>query len=163
MRNLRLTVSYDGTCYHGWQRQPNALTVEEAFGAAAAKILDHEVRMSAGARTDAGVHAMGQVVNFRTEKGIDCTSLRRGLNSLLPRDIRVLDAADADESFHARYSTKSKTYVYCILNRRDNSPFLVQICAPFTAFPRYGLDEGCRPGSRRGTRFLGLQEEGRGV
>ncbi len=124
MRNLRLTVSYDGTGYHGWQRQPNALTVEEAFGAAAGRILDHEVRMSAAARTDAGVHAMGQVVNFGTEKGIDCTSLRRGLNSLLPRDIRVLDAADADETFHARYSTKSKTYVYCILNRQDNSPFL---------------------------------------
>ncbi len=123
-RNVRLTVSYDGTGYHGWQRQPNAPTVEEAFRAAVERILDHEVKLRAGARTDAGVHAMGQVVSLRTEKTIDCTALRRGLNSLLPRDIRALDASDADDAFHARYSAKSKTYVYCILNRPCNSPFL---------------------------------------
>ena len=131
MRNVRLTVSYDGTGYHGWQRQPNAPTVEEAFRAAVERILDHEVRMSAGARTDAGVHAMGQVVNFRTEKTIDCTALQRGLNSLLPRDIRALDASDADDAFHARYSAKGKTYVYCILNRPCNSPFLARYVLHF--------------------------------
>ena len=131
MRNLRLTVSYDGTCYHGWQRQPNAPTVEEAFRAAVGRVLDHEVKLYAGARTDAGVHAMGQVVSLRTEKSIDGLSLRRGVNSLLPRDIRALDATDADDAFHARYSAKSKTYVYCILNRPCNSPFLTRYVLHF--------------------------------
>ena len=123
-RNIRLTVSYDGTCYHGWQLQPNAITVEETLKAVVERILDHKAKLHAGARTDAGVHAMGQVVNFTTCKRIDAVSLARGLNSLLPGDIRVRDGRDCDETFHARYSAKSKTYVYCILNRPFNSPFL---------------------------------------
>ena len=69
---------------------------------------------------------MGQVINFTTWKTIDHSALARGLNSLLPRDIRVRDARDADAAFHARYSAKSKTYVYCILNRPHNSPFLAR-------------------------------------
>ncbi|MGD0231579.1 MAG: tRNA pseudouridine(38-40) synthase TruA, partial [Syntrophorhabdales bacterium] len=129
-------MSYDGTRYHGWQRQPNAATVEETLNAAIARILDHEVKLYAGARTDAGVHAMGQVVNFRTEKGIDHTGIRRGLNSLLPRDIRAGDVRDVDEAFHARYSAKSKTYIYCILNRACNSPFLARYVLHFP----YALD-----------------------
>jgi tRNA pseudouridine38-40 synthase len=124
LRNIRLTVSYDGTAYHGWQRQPNALTVEEVLTGAIGRILDHEVKLYAGARTDAGVHAMGQVVNFACGKPIGCEALAKGVNSVLPRDIRVRDAGDVDASFHARYSAKRKTYVYCILNRRVNSPFL---------------------------------------
>jgi len=125
-RNLCLTVSYDGGGYHGWQSQPNAVTVEETLRAAIERILDHKVKIYAGARTDTGVHAMGQVINFTTWKTIDHSALARGLNSLLPRDIRVRDARDADAAFHARYSAKSKTYVYCILNRPHNSPFLAR-------------------------------------
>jgi tRNA pseudouridine38-40 synthase len=124
MRNIRLTVSYDGTNYHGWQCQPNAVTVQETLQKAVERILDHEVKMVGGARTDTGVHAMGQVVNFGTEKGIESRGLIRGLNSMLPRDIRIRGAEDVDEAFHARYSARSKTYVYCILNRPYNSPFL---------------------------------------
>jgi tRNA pseudouridine38-40 synthase len=124
MRNIRLTLSYDGTNYHGWQIQPNAVSVEETVRGAVQKILDHEVKIYAGGRTDAGVHAMGQVANFFTEKGIGTTNLVRGLNSLLPRDIRAWNANDEVDSFHARYSAKSKTYVYCILNQPHNSPFL---------------------------------------
>ncbi len=124
MRNIRLTVSYDGTNYHGWQCQPNAVTVQETLQKAVERILDHEVKIIGGARTDAGVHAMGQVVNFGTVKGIENHGLIRGLNSMLPRDIRIRGAEDVDEAFHARYSAKSKTYVYCILNRPYNSPFL---------------------------------------
>jgi len=130
-RNIRLTVSYDGTCYHGWQCQPNAITVEETLKAAIARILDHKVKLHAGARTDSGVHAMGQVVNAATWKAIDHLSLTRGLNSLLPVDIRVRSARDCDEAFHARYSAKSKTYVYCILNRPCNSPFLARYVLHF--------------------------------
>lgn len=125
-RNISLTVSYDGTTYHGWQCQPNAIAVEEVLRGAVERILNHEVKIIAGARTDTGVHAMGQVINFRTSKGFDHMSLARGLNSLLPRDIRVGDVRDVDEGFHARYSAKSKTYVYCILNQPHNSPFLAR-------------------------------------
>jgi tRNA pseudouridine38-40 synthase len=124
MRNIVLTVAYDGTCYHGWQCQPNAVTVQEVFTKTVEKILDHPVKIHAGGRTDTGVHAMGQVINFHTEKTIAPRSLVKGLNSLLPRDIRVKDAREKEPSFHARYSAKSKTYAYCILNTPYNSPFL---------------------------------------
>jgi len=125
-RNVRLTVAYDGTNYHGWQRQPNATTVEETLKTAIERILDHDVKIIGGARTDTGVHAMGQVINFETIKTIDHTSLSRGLNSMLPRDIRIREAHDADPAFHARYSARSKIYVYCILSQRHNSPFLTR-------------------------------------
>jgi len=124
MRNIVLTIAYDGTQYHGWQCQPNALTVQEVFSKTVEKILDHPVKIYAGGRTDTGVHAMGQVINFYTEKQIELASLAKGLNSLLPRDIRVKDTREEGSSFHARYSAKAKTYVYCILNAQYNSPFL---------------------------------------
>jgi tRNA pseudouridine38-40 synthase len=125
-RNVCLIVSYDGTNYHGWQRQPNAQTVEETLKGAVERILDHEVRLIGGARTDTGVHAMGQVVNFVTGKTISHNNLCRGLNSMLPRDIRIRSASDVDEGFHSRYSARSKVYVYCILNQVYNSPFLTR-------------------------------------
>jgi tRNA pseudouridine38-40 synthase len=124
VRNLSLILAYDGTNYHGWQCQPDVVTIEETVRGAVQKILDHETKVYAGARTDSGVHALGQVVNFRTEKGIGHSNLIKGLNSLLPADIRVMGASDVDEDFHARYSARSKTYVYCILNDVLNSPFL---------------------------------------
>jgi tRNA pseudouridine38-40 synthase len=100
------------------------LTVQEVFSKTVEKILDHPVKIYAGGRTDTGVHAMGQVINFNTEKQIELASLAKGLNSLLPRDIRVKDTREEGSSFHARYSAKAKTYVYCILNAQYNSPFL---------------------------------------
>ena len=124
MRNIVITIAYDGTNYHGWQCQPNAVTVQEVLHKAVEKILDHPVKIYAGGRTDAGVHAMGQVANFFTEKKIELSNLTKGLNSILPRDIRVRDTHEGDQSFHARYSAKAKTYVYCILNAQYNSPFL---------------------------------------
>jgi tRNA pseudouridine38-40 synthase len=124
MRNIVLTVAYDGTNYHGWQCQPNALTIQEVLNKAVGKILDHPVTIYGGGRTDSGVHAMGQVVNFSTERAIELRSLARGLNSLLPGDIRVKGAREEGPFFHARYSAKMKTYVYCILNTLYNSPFL---------------------------------------
>jgi tRNA pseudouridine38-40 synthase len=126
MRNISLRLAYDGTNYHGWQWQPGVVTVEQKVREALQKILDHETKIYAGARTDSGVHAMDQVVNFVTEKGIALQNLSRGLNSLLPPDIRVMGARDVDESFHARYSARSKIYVYCILNELSNSPFLIR-------------------------------------
>ncbi|HPU29841.1 MAG TPA: tRNA pseudouridine(38-40) synthase TruA [Syntrophorhabdaceae bacterium] len=123
MRNIKLTISYDGTNYHGWQCQPDRKTIQETIKKAIERIVNHEVKVFGGARTDSGVHAMGQVANFFTEKTIDLLSLKKGLNSLLPKDIRVLDAKDVDNDFHARYSAKSKTYVYIILNTPFDSPF----------------------------------------
>ena len=125
-RNVSLIVAYDGTNYHGWQRQPNATPVEETLTVAIERILDHDVKIIGGARTDTGVHAMGQVVNFATGKTIDHGSLCRGLNSMLPRDIRIRAARDVEPAFHARYSAKSKIYVYCVLSQRYNSPFLTR-------------------------------------
>ncbi len=126
MRNISLALAYDGTNYHGWQRQPGVVTVEQRVREALFKILDHETRVYAGARTDSGVHAMDQVINFVTHKGIALQNLSRGLNSLLPPDIRVMGAREVDEGFHARYSARSKTYVYCILNELSISPFLIR-------------------------------------
>lgn len=102
------------------------MTVEQKVREAVTKILNHEIKMYAGARTDSGVHAMGQVINFATEKEIALNNLSRGLNSILPRDIRVMDAREEEESFHARYSARCKTYVYCILNQLPISPFLIR-------------------------------------
>ncbi len=123
MRNICLIVSYDGTDYHGWQCQPALTTVEQTLREKIEKITDHSVKIYGGARTDSGVHAYGQVVNFFTESAIELRGLIRGLNSQLPADIRVRDAREVDEGFHARYSTKSKVYVYAILNSPYNSPF----------------------------------------
>jgi tRNA pseudouridine38-40 synthase len=145
MRNIRLTLSYDGTNYHGWQIQPNAISVEETLKGAIAKILDHDVKIFAGGRTDAGVHAMGQVANFFTHKAIGNENLVRGLNSLLPADIRIRESIDAETSFHARYSAKSKTYVYCILNQPHNSPFLTR----YVLHAPYGLDVPAMRGAIR--------------
>lgn len=126
MRNVSLVVAYEGTNYHGWQCQPGVVTVQETLQGAIQKILDHEIKLYAGARTDGGVHAMGQVVNFRTDKGIGSYNLAKGLNSLLPQDIRVISGADVDDAFHARYSARSKVYFYCILNQASSSPFLTR-------------------------------------
>jgi tRNA pseudouridine38-40 synthase len=125
-RNICLVLEYDGTSYHGWQYQPNAVTLQEIVQRNIEKILNHPIIIYAAGRTDAGVHAFGQVINFFTTKAIKVTDLSRGLNSLLPADIRVKDARDVDESFHARYSAKSKSYIYCILNTRYHSPFHVR-------------------------------------
>ena len=106
MRNIALVLAYDGTNYHGWQRQPEVVTVEQKVREALEKILDHETTIYAGARTDSGVHAMGQVINFATHKSIGLSNLWSGLNSMLPSDIRVMEACAAAEDFHARYSAR---------------------------------------------------------
>jgi tRNA pseudouridine38-40 synthase len=124
MRNIRLTVAYDGTDYHGWQCQPKVRTVEETLRERIEKVLDHPVKLYAAGRTDAGVHALRQVVNLRTERAIPCDNFVLGVNSLLPKDVRLHEARDVDENFHARYSARNKSYLYIILNQPHASPFL---------------------------------------
>jgi len=123
MRNIALVVSYDGTAYHGWQCQPDLITIQQVLQERIENIVNHKIKIYGGARTDSGVHAFGQTVNFFTESKIDLRGLTRGLNSHLPTDIRIRDAREVDEHFHARYSAKSKIYIYSILNTPYNSPF----------------------------------------
>ncbi|MBM4275421.1 MAG: tRNA pseudouridine(38-40) synthase TruA [Deltaproteobacteria bacterium] len=122
MRNIRLLLEYDGTRYHGWQRQKNALTIQEVLEAALGKLTGEAVKVLGSGRTDAGVHARGQVANFRTSVTIPLKAFHEGLNSMLPYDIAVLEAAEAPPDFHARKSARSKTYEYRILNRSTRSP-----------------------------------------
>ena len=120
-RNVKLTIEYDGTDYHGWQRQPNGPTVQQALEEAAERIVEHPVTLYGSGRTDAGVHALGQVASFHTRSTIPADRLPYALNSALPRDIVVLAAEDVPAEFHARYSARGKTYRYSIL-RRDVAP-----------------------------------------
>ena len=122
LRNIRLLLEYDGTRYHGWQRQMDAATIQGVVEAAVARLTGEAIALIGSGRTDAGVHALGQVANFRTQSAIPLQAFHKGLNSLLPRDIAVLSAAEAPPSFHARKSARAKTYEYRILNRETRSP-----------------------------------------
>ncbi|HUS27082.1 MAG TPA: tRNA pseudouridine(38-40) synthase TruA [Kofleriaceae bacterium] len=122
MRHIRLVVEYDGSQLHGWQRQHGVPTVQEHLEIALAKLLTHEVQVTGASRTDAGVHARGQVASFRTERPIPVHGVRRGLNSLLPPDIAIRDASEVPEDFHPRFSATGKHYRYTILARPERSP-----------------------------------------
>jgi len=116
-RNVKLTVEYDGTNYHGWQRQPNAATIQQALEEGIEQIVGHPVTLHASGRTDAGVHALGQVASFRTHSTIPAEQLHHAINSAIPQDIAVIRAEDVPDDFHARYWAKSKTYRYRIVCR----------------------------------------------
>jgi tRNA pseudouridine38-40 synthase len=114
VRNLRLTLEYDGTDFHGWQRQPELRTVQGTLEHAAGILLRHPVQAWGCARTDAGVHARGYVSNLHTESDLSLVRLASGLNALLPDDVVVTAVADAAEDFHARFSARSRRYTYRI-------------------------------------------------
>lgn len=122
MRHIRLIVEYDGTDLCGWQRQANGPTVQGHLEAALGKLLAHEVTVVGASRTDAGVHARGQVASFRTERAIPLHGIRRGLNSLLPPAIAVAEASEVADDFHPRFSATGKHYRYLVLTRGDRSP-----------------------------------------
>ena len=115
-RNIKLVIAYDGAAYHGWQRQADGIdTVQQRIEAAAADVLRHEVTVFGAGRTDAGVHAAGQVANlYTTNLAIPLRGLRRAMNSRLPRDVAVVSAADVPAEFHASRSAIGKTYRYRI-------------------------------------------------
>src|SRR5437016_13793441 len=112
MRNLKLTLAYDGTEFHGWQIQPQLRTVQGELQQALQKLFNHGINVTGSGRTDAGVHAHGQVANVETLRAMDTDAVLRGANALLPRDVRVLNVEEAVPEFHARRSAKSKTYEY---------------------------------------------------
>jgi tRNA pseudouridine38-40 synthase len=117
MQNYRITIEYDGTNYHGWQRQTDDRTIQGTIEAALSTMTGEDVALIGSGRTDAGVHALGQVANFRTARTLVPQAFQAGLNSLLHDDIVITNCALADQAFHARYDVKTKTYCYHILNR----------------------------------------------
>lgn len=124
MRNLKMTIEYDGSNYFGWQRQSGFVTVQEILEETIRKITQEKVTVNGSSRTDAGVHAINQVANFRTKSKILGWNLLMGLNSLLPADIGVKNLVETEESFHSRYDAKSKIYRYRILNCPFRAPLL---------------------------------------
>src|SRR4051812_8290539 len=122
-RWLKLTVAYDGGAYSGWQVQPDKPTVQGTVEATWQKLTQESLRVTAAGRTDAGVHALGQVVGLTTETHLSNEDLQRGLNALLPNDIAVCALEDAPDGFHATYDAVGKRYRYHILNGRAPSVF----------------------------------------
>ena len=121
-RQVRLTVEYDGAGLGGWQRQPNAPTVQGHLEAALSQLLATPTAVVGASRTDAGVHALGQVAAFRTDRTVPVQGIRRGLNTLLPPQIAIAEAVDVDDDFHPRFSATGKHYRYLVLVRPDRSP-----------------------------------------
>ena len=115
-RNYKLVLEYDGSNYHGWQRQKGVLTIQEVVETRLAIMIQAPVRLMGAGRTDAGVHARGQVANFYSETQIPPERLLNGLNSLLPEDIVALDLTLVPKEFHARFQARSKLYEYRIYN-----------------------------------------------
>lgn len=123
-RNIRLAVAYDGTQYQGWQRQTEAPTLQGVLEDRIRRMVQEPVTLIGSGRTDAGVHALRQVCNFATQSALPAAVLRRGLNALLPEDIRILEADEVPLSFHSRFDARSKTYEYRILNGDTPDVFL---------------------------------------
>ncbi len=153
MRNIRLEIEYDGTNYYGWQIQRHNVTpstslragkppghqfktIQETIEVTLHKILQEDVKLIGSSRTDAGVHARAQVVNFKSNSRIALNKLQESLNSLLPEDIAVIRVSNAPMDFHSRFSAKSKVYQYLILNSKHRSVFFRQRAC----FCRYPLD-----------------------
>jgi tRNA pseudouridine38-40 synthase len=122
MRNIKLTIAYDGSRYSGWQRQTNAITIQGELEHRLQLICDQPVSLHGAGRTDAGVHAKGMVANFHTTSSISCPALTKGLNSLLAHSIRILSADEEALDFHARFSAKAKTYTYSLYTGPVQSP-----------------------------------------
>lgn len=120
----KLTIAYDGTDFSGWQRQPQALTIQQVLEEKFQQILQTPIKIIGAGRTDAGVHALGQVAHFHLEKKIEPYRLLKSINSLIPPTIRILRIISAKDSFHAQKSAKTKIYHYHIATDRVLSPFL---------------------------------------
>ncbi|MGH7229823.1 MAG: tRNA pseudouridine(38-40) synthase TruA [Nitrospiraceae bacterium] len=121
MATFKLTIEYDGTAYAGWQQQPDQPTVQAAIEAALARITGAHIPVIGAGRTDSGVHAIGQVASFRTDRLMAPSQWVKALNAILPSDISVRSADHTPDDFHARYSARAKVYRYRILNRRERS------------------------------------------
>ena len=126
MRNLKLILAYDGTDFSGWQLQPHAPSIQGTLASAVGRITGENVLPQGSGRTDAGVHALGQVATFPTESVIPAANLAVALNDILPPTIRVLECVEVPENFHARKSVAAKTYRYRIYRGAICPPFLAR-------------------------------------
>ena len=126
VRTVRLDLAYDGTCYHGWQVQPNAMTVQGCLLEAVQRVTGEAARVTGASRTDAGVHALGQVASLQTASTLGAPALQAALNALLPRDIRVRSATEARATFDARRSARGKRYAYVVDNDAVAAPLLLR-------------------------------------
>ncbi len=124
MQNYLIVLSYDGTDYHGWQRQPKKRTIQGTLEDTLAKIVQKKVTVIGAGRTDAGVHARGQVANFKAALRLSEEELKKALNALLPNDIRVVELKKAAMDFHARRDAKAKVYQYRIFQGPEKNPFV---------------------------------------
>ena len=136
MQNWKLTLTYDGTAYHGWQVQPGLPTIQGELQKAIERVLGESPLPQGSGRTDAGVHALGQVVSFPLAAPIPADNLQRALNRTLPPAIRILEAQAVLETFHARHGALAKTYEYRIFRGDLLSPFL----APYVHHCRWKLN-----------------------
>ena len=136
MTNFRIILAYNGTAYHGWQRQNNALAVQQVLEEAIFSLTGQTVTVNGCSRTDAGVHALGQVANFKTESKILAERLPDALNAKLPKDISIISCEEVDIDFHARYNACGKTYRYLIYNKPYRSPLYKDL----SYHVRYDLD-----------------------
>ena len=119
MRNIKLTIEYDGKDFKGWQKQPGKLNIQGEIERAIENIMGEKVELIASGRTDAGVHALGQVANFKTNSNIPIEKIPLAINSQVRNSIRIQNAEEVDENFHSRFNCKKKTYRYII----DNSKY----------------------------------------
>jgi len=142
-RNIRCVLEYDGTRFAGWQIQPDCRTVQGVVEEGLEHILGHTVRITAAGRTDAGVHATGQVVNFATSSDFPIERMVRALNGVLPRDVSALTATVADRSFNARFGAIARTYRYTITDRR------ISVGRRYAWHVKYRLDRELLAGSTR--------------
>ena len=136
MRNLKITIQYNGSNYCGWQKQPDSLGIQGTIEKAIYDITKEEVKLTGSGRTDAGVHALGQVANFKLSSGIPADRLPNALNAKLPKDISIIECKEVDDEFHSRYSAKGKRYRYLIYN----SPYRSPIYKDTSYHVRYDLD-----------------------
>ena len=118
MRNIKLIIEYDGKSFNGWQKQPNKLNIQGEIEKAIGEITGEKIDLIASGRTDAGVHSLGQVANFKTNSAIDIEKIPYAINSKLKKSIVIKSAEEVPEKFHSRYSVHSKTYRYTINNSK---------------------------------------------
>jgi len=162
MRNLKLILSYDGAEFFGWQVQPNACTVQGTLASAIGRVTGEKVLPQGSGRTDAGVHALAQIVTFVTESSVPTQNFLKALNDVLPASIRVMEVAEMPAGFHARHSARAKTYRYRVYREAICPPFLARYVWHYP----YPLDEkamvraaGLVIGERDFTSFAAVDPE----
>uniref|UniRef100_A0A7C4ELC0 tRNA pseudouridine synthase A n=1 Tax=Thermodesulfovibrio aggregans TaxID=86166 RepID=A0A7C4ELC0_9BACT len=124
MAHIKMTIQYDGTRYSGWQRQKKGRDIQTVIENAISKIFKKDIKIRGAGRTDAGVHALGQVASFKAELKMPPGVLKKVLNSLLPEDIRITGVDEIDDSFHPQYSVKRKSYIYYVCIDEDCQCFI---------------------------------------